>query len=624
MPFLQVTLLSFLCFFTLSSASYEERDKKPESFHITVLRLEKQTPLLPPRTPVACPSIKERKEAFEAFHQTGKMPHSSNLQEQPFFCSLMPRSSFAEKVYTPEEREALTHQVLFHPDTAEKIAKYLGQKDLGILRATCRSGYQTYNNPLTLVLHLSFPSPDRPVQTRGEDKFLTSFLGHSKKIETLTIINPSFFKVMKCLEEAGVSLKKLKSLSLRNTHTHNVNLLGLGQMSALTYLNAENPESYKSEENQYPNKVRSCSFLRLTPHLQTLNLAGNQVSSLDGIEESPSLRVLNLDRNPLPSDALTRLSQARALQQFSFVRNDTEENPPLETTDFLVGLNLTSLNLEGHNVSNATLLANHSNLRHLNLGNNHLNNIAFLENLVHLETLYLETNTHTIILDEGELEESITDLTPLTRLTDLRKLNLRDNRVMDISPLSTLHELSDLNVARNRLVSIQSLGALKSLQTLNIEGNILLEGNISALSSLENLQNINISHTGVQDLLPLQHLKNLRWIYASHNKIRSLSPLILKKNLITLHISDNPIDSLEPLSALPSLITLEANKIGNVSLIPLPKSLVFLSLDSNGIRDSDPFPESLTLFTLSLKGNMFSVHGQQKLRDTRISKEIYF
>ncbi len=68
-------------------------------------------------------------------------------------------------------------------------------------------------------------------------------------------------------------------------------------------------------------------------------------------------------------------------------------------------------------------------------------------------------------------DKNISDITPLSELTELRGLFLFDNNITDISPLSGLKKLDGLNLCDNKIRNITPLIGLKNLKILGLAGN---------------------------------------------------------------------------------------------------------------------------------------------------------
>ena len=75
-----------------------------------------------------------------------------------------------------------------------------------------------------------------------------------------------------------------------------------------------------------------------------------------------------------------------------------------------------------------------------------------------------------IVEGQSVNSNNISDLTPLSGLTNLTYLYLTDNDITDITPLSGLTSLEWLDLDRNRLTDLTPLSGLTSLTWLNLSG----------------------------------------------------------------------------------------------------------------------------------------------------------
>jgi internalin A len=190
----------------------------------------------------------------------------------------------------------------------------------------------------------------------------------------------------------------------------------------------------------------------------------------------------------------------------------------------------------------------------LNLGNcglTSLREVPLLAECGHLETLII-SNEWGELIDfkwNGRRSENdgppniLMELSPIFKgLRRLKKLvaggNWRNKRsenwsrwsISDISNLSVLHNLRELNISNNAVSDLTPLGELGDLQLLQMNNNC------------------------VEDLRPLSHLTNLRFLFASNNNIQNVEPIArLKLDALDLH--SNRISDLRPLRSL-------INKIG--------------------------------------------------------------
>ena len=116
---------------------------------------------------------------------------------------------------------------------------------------------------------------------------------------------------------------------------------------------------------------------------------------------------------------------------------------------------------------------------------------------------------------------SISDISPLSNLTNLRWLNLSSNSISDISPLSNLTNLTELYLSSNPISDISPLSNLTNLHTLFLQGNSISD--ISPLSNLTNLQDLQLNSNSISDISPLLNLTGLIWLGLDWNPLSTTS-----------------------------------------------------------------------------------------------------
>ena len=89
-----------------------------------------------------------------------------------------------------------------------------------------------------------------------------------------------------------------------------------------------------------------------------------------------------------------------------------------------------------------------------------------------LSTLHFLSNLYLPNLQELFLyDNQITDISPLSSLTNLTYLNISYNKIIDISPLSHLTNLTHLDITHNNISDISSLSHLIDLKALYLYDN---------------------------------------------------------------------------------------------------------------------------------------------------------
>jgi len=220
--------------------------------------------------------------------------------------------------------------------------------------------------------------------------------------------------------------------------------------------------------------------------------------------------------------------------------------------------NLSYLALNNANIVNLTPLENLTNLKYLDLGQNRvIYNIAPLSKLTELEWIDLSANL-------------IVDLSPLCNLTELKYLDLRYNGdINDISAIKNMVELEELLFAQTSISDLSPLQNLTKIKRLWLSASSVTD--ISVISNLKNLVTLKISWSNVGDLSSLKSLNNLEWLALEQNDISDISSLQYPTNLKYVRLWDNQITNIKPLVDNPNIgkgdiVGLDDNPLDSVSI----------------------------------------------------------
>lgn len=137
------------------------------------------------------------------------------------------------------------------------------------------------------------------------------------------------------------------------------------------------------------------------------------------------------------------------------------------------------------------------------------------------------------------METRTTDLTPITKLQDLRELNIGATNVEDLSPLRNLKELRILHLGATPVKDLSPLEDLENLRELNAWGTKV--SNLSPLKSLKELRILNLWNTDVSDLSPLSDLTNLRNLDLRNTPISDIHPLKDLENLKQVNLKNTKV-----------------------------------------------------------------------------------
>ena len=165
-------------------------------------------------------------------------------------------------------------------------------------------------------------------------------------------------------------------------------------------------------------------------------------------------------------------------------------------------------------------------LRRVNLAGNAVTDAGPLALLADLERLDLSGN-------------AVADLWPLSGLAELRVLDLSGNRVTDVTALAGLPRLRVLELSGNAVVDLSPLGALPALEYLGVAGNRVTD--VTALANLHALTRLDLDGNAVVDAAPLGDAGRLVWLRLSGNRLTTLDGLGRLTQLRWVWVADNPL-----------------------------------------------------------------------------------
>ena len=115
----------------------------------------------------------------------------------------------------------------------------------------------------------------------------------------------------------------------------------------------------------------------------------------------------------------------------------------------------------------------------------------------------------------GLYHNPITDISPLSHLTQLERFNLWGCRIVDLSPLRNLKNLRSIILGNNQISDLSPLSELTSLTFLELESNQISD--ISPLAGLINLTVLQVDGNQIADFSPLANLVNLEELWINGN-----------------------------------------------------------------------------------------------------------
>ncbi|MEL6650427.1 MAG: leucine-rich repeat domain-containing protein [Bacteroidota bacterium] len=201
---------------------------------------------------------------------------------------------------------------------------------------------------------------------------------------------------------------------------------------------------------------------------------------------------------------------------------------------------------------------------------------AELKNLIQREELDLSTFPE------------IDELSPLSRMSRLRKLNISGTKVQDLSPIRNLTRLEQLNCSHTPVSSLAPMQYATALKEIAAHHTFLQ--NLEAVQFFQDLRILQLGYTPLLDINLLRNCPRLEELDLSYTRIRDLSPLQGSERLRNLRLTGTPVVNLGALSDLQALATLYIDHTGVAELSPLASLGSLRLLFGEGSRISDLQP----------------------------------
>ena len=362
------------------------------------------------------------------------------------------------------------------------------------------------------------------------------------------------------------------------------------------------------------NIISDITSLSGLTNLTSLNLSNNSISDISPLSGLTNLTFLSLYDGIMIRDrsALSRLSNlSEADIPDANLRAAIKIAMGKASGDPITGFEmefLSELEAPNSNIRNLTGLELATNLTSLDLGtewvsgegyvnSNHISDLSPLSGLTNLTRLAFGGN-------------SISDLSVLfgviSSLTNLRRLYLDNNSISDVSALSGLPDLEWLTLSNNNISDISALSGLTGLISLYLDNNSISD--VSALSGLPDLRRLYLDNNSISDITPLSGLTRLLWLYLDNNSISDIKPLSGLTRLRSLLLHNNNISDISTLSGLTNLrgLDLSSNSISDVSTLSGLTNLEGLGLSDNSISDVSALSGLTSLIGLYLRNNSIS------------------
>ena len=328
------------------------------------------------------------------------------------------------------------------------------------------------------------------------------------------------------------NLNKLKVLRANSTL--------IEDLSALKY-------NITLEELEVANTtIEDLGVLSSLRNLQKLNLNNTQVSRISNLKSCPNLISLNLGG--------TRIANVGILQDLPQLKTLDISNTSVRDLGPLRNLkDLQSLNISGSVVSNLQALSEMENLRELYCSNTSISDLTPLKGNRRLSKIYCDhsgihdaeasaftqTNPFALVIYDTEaLKTWWRELPIFWKAVFSKQIQVDSDPTTE--QLHQIINMQELDLSGNTFMqNLMPVSRLTNLRSLNISNTEI--GYLQPIQGLANLESLNISHTYISDLKPLQDMGNLKYLNIMNTPVKDLSALVNDGNIEVIEADSTTI-----------------------------------------------------------------------------------
>lgn len=261
---------------------------------------------------------------------------------------------------------------------------------------------------------------------------------------------------------------------------------------------------------------------------------------------------------------------------YNYLNNNREKYniEYLNSIPYIININrgaitqITELDLSNANITDVEGIQNFTEIRKMNLAQNKIKTANQLRYMPYMQEL---------IMNDNQLKNSYNFI---NNLYELKILNLSSNGITDLIHLNTLYEnamnngyslkIEYLYLNSNEIESISILSKLNTLKELRLRDNRISE--ITELKDLTKIGVLDLSINRISNIEPLQKLINLNKLYLDNNQLTNIDVVTNFNNLSVLAITSNKINDLNSIKYKTMIKELYAsdNRISDISAIDTP------------------------------------------------------
>lgn len=176
----------------------------------------------------------------------------------------------------------------------------------------------------------------------------------------------------------------------------------------------------------------------------------------------------------------------------------------------------------------------------------------------------------------------------IAELTGLQSLSFEGTKITDLSPLSGIKWLKEINLNHTQINDLRPISEMTELENLFLAYTKITD--LISLAGLLELRTLILDNTQIKDLSPLAGLAHLFTFWLNNTLITDIAPLARLSDLGSLEIGNTQITDLSPLASLKNLLGLDLQGTQVVDLAPLVqlKALQTLNLTDSECHDLRP------------------------------------
>jgi Leucine-rich repeat (LRR) protein len=343
------------------------------------------------------------------------------------------------------------------------------------------------------------------------------------------------------LDISGTSIEDLSPVrNLNKLKVLRANSTLIEDLTALKY-------NITLEELEVANTtIEDLSVLASLRNLLKLNLNNTQVNRISNLKSCPNLTSLNLGS--------TRIANVGVLQDLVQLKSLDISNTAVRDLGPISNLkDLQSLNISGSAVSNLQALSGMENLRELYCSNTSISDLTPLKGNRRLSKIYCDhsgihdaeasaftqTNPFALVIYDTEALKTWWRELPIYWKAVFSK-QIKVDSEPTTEQLHQIINMQELDLSGNTFMqNLMPVSRLTNLRSLNISNTEI--GYLQPIQGLANLESLNISHTYISDLKPLQDMSNLKYLNIMNTPVKDLSALVNDDNIEVIEADSTTI-----------------------------------------------------------------------------------